>query len=53
MRLTCNRMGGFFHKVRVTNLTQGWAEGNGGVGEVGGGEGDNGVSSGECWHKKK
>ena len=23
MRLTCNRMGGFFQKVRVINLTQG------------------------------
>ncbi len=42
MRLTCNRMGGFFQKVRVINLTQG-GESDGGTGEAGGGTGDAGV----------
>ena len=44
MRLTCNRMGGFFQKVRVINLTQGGGgESDGGTGEAGGGTGDAGV----------
>ena len=52
MRLTCNRMGGFFQKVRVINLTQG-GESDGGTGEAGGGTGDAGVWDGwDCGKRR-